>query len=130
LHGLLKVSPDGQKAAALRERALEHYVLATSGKVESDSIRLTLLYTAAEQYCLSILADDGYKIDTTKPGGHLSFIEYIRGKKVLTEEEISTLDEMRAIRNKVDYAGMKVAEDYLARKARAIEKMIEKLAKA
>jgi hypothetical protein len=130
MDGLLKVSPDGQKAAALRERALEHYALATGGKVESDSIRLTLLYTAAEQYCLAILADDGYKIDTSKPGGHLSLIEYVRGKKVLTEEEINALDEMRAMRNKVDYAGMMVAEDYLKRKARAIEKMISRLAKA
>ena len=88
------------------------------------------MYTAAEQYCLAILADNGYKIDTSKPGGHLSLIEYVRSEKVLSEDEISTLDEMRAMRNKVDYAGMRVAEDYLKRKARAIEKMIARLAKA
>jgi len=125
----LKVSPDSQKAAALRERALEHYILATSGKVESDSIRLTLLYTAAEQYCLAILADDGYKTDPTKSGGHISTIEYVRTRKILAEDEIITLDQMRAIRNKVDYSGMKVAQDYLSRKGRAIEKMIARLAK-
>ncbi len=130
MFGLLKTTPDGQKALALRASASEHYALATGGGVKNDSIRLTLMYTAVGQYCLATLAADGYRIDTSKPGGHLAVIGYIRSKKVLNEEELSILDEMRAVRNKVNYSGMEVANDYLGRKIRVIASLASKLAKA
>jgi hypothetical protein len=70
MEGLLKVTSDTQKARALRALAGEHYDLARGGAVRNHSIRLTLFYTALEQYCLALLSEDGYKVDTSKPGGH------------------------------------------------------------
>lgn len=58
---------------------------------------------------------------------HKLLIEQIRNE--LTEEEYYLIDELRVIRNKINYDGFFVEMDYLNRKENKIKSIITKLSK-
>jgi len=73
-----------------------------------------------------ILLLDGYK--TVGEGAHKEIIEYLgKNYKDFSNEEISLIDELRRIRNKISYDGFFVTEDYVERKKDFLLKIIDKL---
>ncbi len=73
-----------------------------------------------------ILLLDGYK--TYGEGSHKRLIEYLENNyKQFSEREISVINELRILRNKIAYNGFFVEYDYLERKKDIINKIIHKL---
>jgi len=73
-----------------------------------------------------ILLLDGYR--TYGEGAHRNLLSYVASNsKTITGYEMSLIDDLRAIRNRIAYDGFFVDKDYLARKAPDIRKMIQKL---
>ncbi len=61
-------------------------------------------------------------------GAHKKLVEYLEyNYKEFIEYEISLIDDLRVIRNKIAYDGFFVRKDYLERKTMDIQKIISKL---
>ncbi|PTD94880.1 hypothetical protein C9439_00115 [archaeon SCG-AAA382B04] len=78
--------------------------------------------TKIKQYLTAILSIEGYKSYSQK-----CLISYASEFLDLTKQEIELLEEMRKLRNDIDYRGKNLGKDYLKRKENKIEKIIEKL---
>ncbi|NJD77184.1 MAG: hypothetical protein FIB08_08845 [Candidatus Methanoperedens sp.] len=73
-----------------------------------------------------ILLLDGYK--TQGEGAHKKLIEYLeKNYGDFRGHEISLIDDLRVIRNKIAYNGFFVQDDYLERKRKDILVLIQKL---
>ena len=73
-----------------------------------------------------LLLLDGYK--TYGEGAHKKLIEYLKANyKEFGEHEISLIDDLRNIRNKIAYDGFFVERDYVERKLKGINEVIGKL---
>lgn len=77
-----------------------------------------------KQYLTAILSIEGYKSYSQK-----CLISYASEFLDLTKQEIELIEELRKLRNDIDYRGKNLGKDYLKRKENMIEKIIEKLKK-
>ena len=69
---------------------------------------------------------DGYK--TQGEGAHKKLIDFLaENYPEFTEYEISLIDGLRDMRNRIAYDGFFVESEYLERKAGVIQRLIEKL---
>ena len=75
-------------------------------------------YDVIREFVATVLLLDGFK--TKGEGAHKKLIEYIDKNYQFTEYEISLLNELRIIRNKISYNGFFITEDYLKRKEKDI----------
>ncbi|MFH1105659.1 MAG: hypothetical protein V1731_00395 [Candidatus Aenigmatarchaeota archaeon] len=83
-------------------------------------------YNVIRQLMAAIALLDGFK--TKGEGAHIQLIEYLNDNyKEITEYEIGLINELRTTRNRIEYDGFFVQEDYVKRKAGDIILVISKL---
>lgn len=124
---LLKITPDKEKSRSLLKMAEERLeMLSTLDFERFPSLVLEGYYEVIKELAAAILSADGYK--TRGEGAHKTLVGYL-GKHYpqLTEYEISMIDDLRVLRNKIAYDGFFVDADYLVRKKDALLGIISKL---
>lgn len=98
--------------------------------LEKDILKFTSVitegyYEIIKEMLTALMAIDGYK--TTS---HEALIIYIKKfYKNFDEYEIRLIDDLRKIRNKIDYTGFTVNPEYLERNNLEIQNIISKLKK-
>lgn len=125
---LIEVTPNKEKAKSMLAMAKTRIEMLES----VDSAKYTTLvveghYEAIKELIFSILSLDGYK--TIGEGAHRMLIEYLSEaySAEFSRSEICFLDDLRKIRNRINYAGFFVKEDYLERNKGTIVEIIRKL---
>ncbi|MBI2547560.1 MAG: hypothetical protein HYW23_03890 [Candidatus Aenigmarchaeota archaeon] len=127
--GLIKIRPDKYRAKSvlkMSETTLE--MIRSIDSKKFPSIIIKEYYEVIRSLITAILIADGFK--TEGEGAHKKLIEYLNSNyKEFSQYEISTIDNLRIMRNKIAYEGFFVNESYLKRKKELISTIIEKLEK-
>jgi len=125
--GIIKTAPDREKAKSILkmvETTLEMIDTIDSKKFSSHVIKE--YYEVIRELITVILLLDGYK--THGEGAHKKLIEYMeKNYGEFKGHEISLIDDLRVVRNKIAYNGFFVTDDYLERKKKDILMIIDKL---
>ncbi|MDD5417997.1 MAG: hypothetical protein PHW96_03905 [Candidatus Nanoarchaeia archaeon] len=120
---IIKVTPDKEKAKNLYK--MIKIILNRVKNTDRDSFTSLIVsdyYEVLKELITAILICKGIKTLS-----HKLLIEQIKSE--LTEEEYYMVDEIRVIRNKINYDGFFVEIDYLNRKENKIKTVIAKLSK-
>ena len=125
--GLVKITPNREKAKSIMKMAEITLAMITDIDKSKFSSNVTKEYYEIIRELISvILLLDGYK--TIGEGAHKRMIEYLNANyKQFNAYEISLIDDMRILRNKIAYDGFFVKESYLERKLQDIKDIIAKL---
>ena len=127
--GLIRITPDREKAKSIMkmaEKSLE--MVRTIDESEFPSNVVKEYYEIIRELISAVLLLDGYK--TYGEGAHKKVIDYLeKNYREFPEHEISVIDELRVVRNRIFYDGFFIREDYIKRKKEAIENIIAKLRK-
>ncbi|HLD97445.1 MAG TPA: hypothetical protein VI934_03825 [Candidatus Nanoarchaeia archaeon] len=125
--GLIRVTPDKEKVKSIFRMVgttLEMIETLNKDKFESNIVKD--YYDAIRELVSALLLLDGFK--TVGEGAHKKLIEYIdKNYEEFSEYEVSLLDELRIVRNKISYDGYFVPEGYLERNKKAIEGILARL---
>lgn len=125
---LIKITPDKEKAKSMMNMAnTRQNMISTVDSSKYTSLVVEGHYEIIKELMSSILIFDGYK--TKGEGAHKALIEYIGDtyKAKFEQSEIYFLDELRKIRNKINYNGFFVKTDYLSRNEKRIIQIISTL---
>jgi len=95
-----------------------------SNKKKFTSLIVSDYYEIIKELITAILISTGIKTLS-----HKKLIEQTKEFKEINEKEYYLMDELRIIRNKINYDGFFVEYDYLERKERDIKTVIKKLSK-
>lgn len=121
---LIRITPDKEKAKSMLqmvEKTLD--LIASIDQAQFPSHVTKEYYEVVRKLLSVILLLDGYK--TTGEGAHRKMIEYIElHYSEFDRADISLIDELRIVRNKISYDGFFVKEDYIQRKKLHIQKII------
>ena len=125
--GIIKTAPDREKAKSILkmvETTLELIDTIDSKKFSSHVVKE--YYEVVRELITVILLLDGYK--THGEGAHKKLIDYMeKNYGDFKGHEISLIDDLRVVRNKIAYNGFFVTDDYLERKKKDILMIIDKL---
>ena len=125
--GIIRTAPDREKAKSILkmvETTLEMIDTIDPRRFTSHVVKE--YYEVIRELITVILLLDGYK--THGEGAHKKLIEYIeKNYGEFRGHEISLLDDLRVIRNKIAYNGFFVTDDYLDRRRQDILMLIDKL---
>jgi len=125
--GIIRITPDKEKAVSIvkmAETTLEMLEDIDTSKFASNVLKE--YYDVIREFMATVLLLDGFK--TSGEGAHKKLIEYMnKNYSRFTGYEISLLDELRVVRNKISYNGFFITEDYIKRKRRDILGLIAKL---
>jgi len=126
---LIKITPNKEKARSILKMVEITLEMIEKIDINKYPSNVTKEYYEVIRELLSIiLLLDGYK--TYGEGSHKRLIEYIQiNYKELNKYEISLIDDLRNVRNKIAYDGFFVEKDYIERKLKDIKKIIDKLKK-
>lgn len=124
---LIRITPDKEKARAMLKMTEITLEMIRGISIERFASNVTKEYYEVIRELLSaILLLDGYKI--YGEGAHKKLIEYVDvNYKELSKYEISFIDNLRIIRNKIAYDGFFVEKTYLERKLKDMHPIIKKL---
>ena len=127
--GLIKVTPDKEKAQSILKMVDTTIEMIKVIDVTKFSSNVTKEYYGVIRELLSVvLLLDGYK--TYGEGAHKRLVEYIQSNyKEFSEYEVSLIDDLRIIRNKIAYDGFFVDNGYIERKINDIQIIVNKLSK-
>ncbi len=125
--GLIKVTPNKEKARSILKMVDSTIEMVKGIDVAKFSSNVTKEYYDVIRELMSVvLLLDGYK--TYGEGAHKKLVEYIQSNyKEFNEYEISLIDDLRITRNRIAYDGFFVDKDYIRRKIKDIQEVIEKL---
>jgi len=125
--GLIKITPNKEKAQSILKMVDTTIEMIKVIDVAKFSSNVTKEYYDVIRELLSVvLLLDGYK--TYGEGAHKKQIEYIQSNyKEFNEYEISLLDDLRIKRNKIAYDGFFVDKDYIEKRIKDIQEIIQKL---
>lgn len=125
--GIVKIKPDKERAKSVLEMAVTTFEMTKSvNRKKFSSIIVKEYYEIIRSLITAILSADGFK--TEGEGAHKKLIVYLsKNYKQFSQYEISIIDDLRIVRNRIAYEGFFVNERYLKRKIRYILKIIEKL---
>lgn len=128
-NGIVKTKPDKEKAKAILKMADTTLEMIKSIDLKKfPSLIIKEYYEIIRGLITAVLSADGVK--TEGEGAHKRLINYLNENyKQFSQYEISTIDDLRIIRNRIAYEGFFVEESYLQRKIPDILKIIEKLRK-
>lgn len=121
---LIKISPDKEKARNI----LKMVSLIEDGIKKRDRPKMSSLiasdyYEIIKELLTALLLLDGYKTLS-----HVDLIEYAKAKcSYFSSYEMSVLDELRILRNKIAYDGFLINESYLSRNENLFIKAADKL---
>lgn len=124
---LIKVTPDRVKAKSMLKMA----EITLSMIKEIDMARFSSnvtkeYYEVIREMMAILLLLDGYK--TYGEGAHKKLIEYTGANyKQFASYELSLIDDLRIVRNKIAYDGFFVERSYIERKLKDILGVINKL---
>lgn len=123
------VSPDKEKAKSILKMATISLDMVKTIDLERfPSNVVKEYYDIIRELISTILLLDGYK--TYGEGAHMKLIEYLKMNcKQFSGYEISVIDDLRNLRNKISYDGFFVQKDYVKRRKEIIEEIIAKLIK-
>lgn len=125
---LVRVTPNKEKAKSMLKMAKTRLeMLETIDSAKYTTLVVEGYYEAIKELMSSILSLDGYK--TMGEGAHQMLIEYLDEAYCaeFCQSEIYFLDDLRKIRNRINYDGFFVKEDYFERNKGTIFEIIEKL---
>ena len=127
MEGIIRITPDKERAKSIikmAETSLQMGESINAKKFSSNIIKE--YYEILRELISAILLLDGFK--TKGEGAHKKLIEYLNlNYKQFNEYEISFLEDLRIIRNKVAYEGFFITEDYFDRNKTNILEIIKKL---
>ena len=121
---IIKITLDKEKAKSILkmvELRVEMLKLIPLNKYASPLVEE--YYEIIKELITAILLIEGYKTLS-----HIELIRYIENnRKEFTEEDISVLDNLRILRNRVTYEGFFINTSYLERNEISFKEMIKKL---
>ncbi|NQV91055.1 hypothetical protein HQ489_01130 [Candidatus Woesearchaeota archaeon] len=126
---IIKTTPDREKAESILKMVnttLEMIQTIDSHKFPSH---ITKEYYDVIRELLSIsLLLEGYK--TVGEGAHKELIEHFTNHDIgLSQSDLTVIDKLRTIRNRISYDGFFVTNDYLERNKKTFLSIINKLKK-
>lgn len=126
---LIKITPNKEKSKSILKMVDTTLEMVKNIDINKFPSNVTKEYYDIIRELLSVvLLLDGYK--TYGEGAHKKLIDYINlNYDEFNKSEISLIDDLRIIRNKIAYDGFFVEKDYVNRKIGGINKIIEKLKK-
>ena len=129
MDGLIRVTPDRTRAKSILRMAKNtSKMIKTIDKNKFSSNVVKEYYDVIRELISIIVLLDGYK--TYGEGAHKKLIEFFALKnKEFSSYEVSIINELRKLRNKIDYDGFFVGSDYIERKEKNIIKVLEKIIK-
>lgn len=122
---IIKVSQDKEKAKNLFkmiQSILER--IKNTNKKKFTSLIVSDYYEIVKELITAILISEGIKTLS-----HKVLIEQAKKFNGISEQEFYLINELRIIRNKINYDGFFVEYDYLERKEKSINSAIKKLLK-
>ncbi len=124
---LITVTPNKEKAKSILKMVETTIEMINNLDADKFPSNITKEYYEVIRELLSIvLLLDGYK--TYGEGAHKKLIEYVEENyDEFSKYEISLIDNLRKIRNKIAYDGFFVEKDYIERKKKNIKVIIRKL---
>jgi len=121
---LIKITPDKEKARNILK--MVSLIKERIKKQERDKMAALIIadyYEIIKELITAILLIDGYKTLS-----HKDLIDYIKEKyKEFSIHEISVLDDLRALRNRIAYEGFFIEPSYLERNEPLFKEIIRKL---
>jgi len=121
---LIKITPNKETAKSILNMiSLIEERLKTQGKTKMVSLIISDYYEIIKELFTVVLLIDGYKTLS-----HKDLINYIKEKyDEFSLHEISVLDNLRVLRNRVAYEGYKIDILYLNRNEDLFKSIIKKL---
>jgi len=120
---LIKVTPDKEKVKnILKMASLIEERITIQDKKKMTALIIADYYEIVKELITAKLLLDGYKTL-----GHKELINYISKSPKLSSHEISVLDDLRVLRNRVAYNGFFIEPSYLLRNENLFKELIQKL---
>jgi len=121
---LIKITPDKEKARSILK--MVSLIKERIKKQERDKMAALIIadyYEIIKELITAILLIDGYKTLS-----HKDLIDYIKEKyKEFSIRELSVLDDLRVLRNRIAYEGFFIEPSYLERNEPLFKEIIGKL---
>jgi len=121
---LIKITPDKEKARSILK--MVSLIKGRIKKQERDKMAALIIadyYEIIKELITAILLIDGYKTLS-----HKDLIDYLKEKyKEFSIRELSVLDDLRVLRNRIAYEGFFIEPSYLERNEPLFKEMIRKL---
>ena len=121
---LIKITPDKEKAKSiLRMVSLLEERIKNQNRNKMFSLIISDYYEIIKELITCILLLDGWKTLS-----HKDLIDYLKENyKEFSKYEISIIDDLRTIRNKITYEGFFASFEYLERNEQNFKQMVNKL---
>lgn len=120
---LIKITPDKEKAKnILKMTLLLEKRIKKQDRKKMAALIITDYYEIIKELITAILLLDGYKTLS-----HKDLINYLKEKYSFGMYEISVLDDLRILRNRVAYEGFFIEPSYLDRNESQFKTIIERL---
>ena len=121
---LIRITPDKEKAKSIIKMiSLIEKRIKTQNKKEMAALIIVDYYEIIKELIVALLLIDGYKTLS-----HKDLIDYIKEKyKEFDNYEISILDDLRVLRNRITYEGFFIEFSYLNRNEYLFISLINKL---
>ena len=121
---LIKITPDKEKAKSILNMiSLLEERIKTQDRKRMAALIIADYYEIAKELITAILLLDGYKTLS-----HKDLIDYLKENYPdCSSHEISILDSLRVLRNRIAYEGFLIEDSYLARNELLLKSIIKKL---
>lgn len=121
---LIKITPDKEKAINISKMvSLIEERIKTQDRKKMAALIIADYYEIIKELITAILLTDGYKTLS-----HKDLIDYLKEEHSdFTAHEISNLDDLRILRNRVAYEGFFIEPSYLNRNELLFKTIIQKL---
>ncbi len=121
---LIKITPDKEKARSIMKMvSLLEERIKGQDKLRMASLIIADYYEIMKELITAILLIDGYKTLS-----HKDLIDYLKEKyNEFSMHDISVLDDLRVLRNRIAYEGFSVESNYLIRNENLFIQIIKKL---
>ncbi|MCD6589709.1 hypothetical protein J7K74_00800 [Candidatus Woesearchaeota archaeon] len=121
---LIKITPDKERARSILKMVnLIEERIKIQDKESMTALIISDYYEIIKELLTALLLIDGYKTLS-----HKELIEYVeRNYKEFTRYEISLMDNLRTLRNRVVYEGLFIEKSYLDRNEDSVKRIIKKL---
>lgn len=123
---IVKISPDGQKASALKKMAeitLERLSQTDVEKYPSNT--LDDYYDVIHKLAEALLLLKGFK--TKGEGAHQELIDFVSKEIGLAEQTREFLQQMRDYRNRISYEGFMIDKNYILFNEKRIKAIIKSI---
>ncbi len=121
---LIKITPDKEKVRSILKMIdLIAERINVQDKKKMSALIIADYYEILKELITAVLLIDGYKTLS-----HKDLIDYLREKyKNFSSYEISFLDDLRVLRNRISYEGFFIESSYLERNENLLKSLVIKL---